>query len=171
MDTSLKITMQSTGGKTATKTYTAVNPSATDTAIKTTAQKIAALSKQTYEKAERIDTTDLDNAVAKQTPVFALGGEIDPSILTRSYCLEGHNISFSCTSDGPLWIRADNDNSTWCTTVRRAPTDPEGLLRLYIGIVNEQTANNATAPHAIIIKSAETENFYEGEFTVNILED
>ena len=168
--TSIAITSTTPAGKNVQKNITDINPNSTDSQLVTFGQKVMAFSKNAYVGTKRLDQTDCDTATTKQTPVFTLGGEIDPSILTRSYCLEGHNISFSCTSDGELSIPY-NDDTTWCTTIRRAPSDPEGLLRLYIGIIVAQTANNATAPHEIIIKSAETENYYAGEFTITILED
>ena len=105
----------------------------------------------------------MDSFAPKLTPNVALDSTVDPSEYTRSFCLEGKSPLIVVETDGELAI-VENDNTTWCTTIRLGADT--GRYRLYIGIINEQTAANATAGHKIVVESKETDNYYAGRFEV-----
>lgn len=169
-NTSLKITTASSG-TTKSKTLTSINPSASDYELKVAAETLVGLTNNTYSKAERITTVNVDSAVNKSTPTFELFGNTAEQ-LTRTNCLAGVSAMFNYNGDGNIWVEQNNDNTSWCTTVvYKGESDPEANYRMYIGCINEATKDAATAPHDIIIRTEETDNFKAGEFVVHILED
>jgi hypothetical protein len=153
-------------GKQIQKTLTDINPTADNGALKVWGQMLNGLTTNTYVKTDRIDKTNCDTYETKLTPNVAL----DPAAaaLTRSACLVGASPLINITTDGELSI-VNNDNTTWCTTLRLGADT--GRYRLYIGVINEATVANATAPHDIVIRTTETDNYYAGEFIITINPD
>lgn len=123
------------------------------------------LTTNTYVKSDRIDKTNCDSVVEKLTPTLTLDSAYP---LTREQLLPGGSPLVTYVGDGELSI-VNNDNTSWCTTFRKAVTT-DGTLRLYIGIISSQTADYATVPHDIVIRSAETENYKAGEWKFTITE-
>ena len=164
-DTKIIVTSSDSNNSITQKTIPNINPDASSTALKTFGQKLTALTDNTYVKTDRIDKTNCDSAVAKLTPSLIITDDI-PDGLVRSWCLEGRAIKVSYTGDGELYI-VNNDNTTWATTFRTGAT---GQLNLYIGVINSQTADNATAPHDIVVRSVETDTYAAGEWTFQIIE-
>jgi len=165
MSTSIKL-YATNDGKAVNSTFSSINPNATPAQMKTAAQALNSLTQNTYSKSEKIETTDLDVAAQKSTPTLT----IDPNYsMTREQLLPGGSPQIFYTGNGKLYICADNDNTSWCTTVRRATTT-DNTLRLYIGIINSQTADYATVPHNIVIRSEETDDYLAGEWTFTITE-
>ncbi len=148
-------------GKQIQKTLTDINPAANNSALKVWGQMLNGLTTNTYVKTDRIDKTNCDTYETKLTPSITLDSTVVPSTLTRTFCLNGTNLPIVIETDGELSI-VNNDNTTWCTTIRLGADT--GVYRLYIGIVNEQTATNATAGHTVIVESKETDRYYAGRF-------
>ena len=148
-------------GKQIQKTLTDINPAANNSALKIWGQMLNGLTTNTYVKTDRIDKTNCDTYETKLTPSITLDSTVVPSTLTRSFCLNGTNLPIDIETDGELSI-VNNDNTTWCTTIRLGADT--GIYRLYIGIVNDQTATNATAGHTVIVESKETDRYYAGRF-------
>ena len=148
-------------GKQIQKTLTDINPAANNSALKVWGQMLNGLTTNTYVKTDRIDKTNCDTYETKLTPSITLDSTVVPSTLTRSFCLNGTNLPIDIETDGELSI-VNNDNTTWCTTIRLGADT--GVYRLYIGIVNDQTATNATAGHTVIVESKETDRYYAGRF-------
>ena len=148
-------------GKQIQKTLTDINPAANNSALKVWGQMLNGLTTNTYVKTDRIDKTNCDTYETKLTPSITLDSTVVPSTLTRTFCLNGTNLPINIETDGELSI-VNNDNTTWCTTIRLGADT--GIYRLYIGIVNDQTATNATAGHTVIVESKETDRYYAGRF-------
>ena len=148
-------------GKQIQKTLTDINPAANNSALKVWGQMLNGLTTNTYVKTDRIDKTNCDTYETKLTPSITLDSTVVPSTLTRTFCLNGTNLPINIETDGELSI-VNNDNTTWCTTIRLGADT--GIYRLYIGIVNDQTATNATAGHSVIVESKETDRYYAGRF-------
>ena len=165
-DTKIIVTSSDSNNSITQKTIPNINPDASSTALKTFGQKLTALTDNTYVKTDRIDKTNCDTAVEKLTPNVALDPSADA--LTRSACLAGANPLINITTDGEVMI-VNNDNTTWCTTLRLG--SDTGRYRLYVGIVNSATEANATAPHDIVIRTTETDTYKAGEFTITINPD
>ncbi|MBR6713184.1 MAG: hypothetical protein IKI76_09360 [Selenomonadaceae bacterium] len=160
-DTKLIVTSSDSNNQLVQKTIPNINPDTDNNALKSFGQKITALTDSTLTKVERVDKTNISAAVAKLTPSITLDSTVVPSTLTRSFCLNGTNLPIDIETDGELSI-VNNDNTTWCTTIRLGADT--GVYRLYIGIVNDQTATNATAGHSVIVESKETDRYYAGRF-------
>ena len=152
-------------GKAIQKTLTDINPAADNAALKTFGQMLNALTTNTYVKTDRIDKTNCDAVVAKAQPQLSKSAA---DSLRRTACLNGIALPVDYTGDGELYIM-NNDNTTWCTTFRSHAAT--GQLNLYIGVINSQTADAATAPHDIVIRSEETDNYAAGEWVFTIEED
>lgn len=168
--TSLVIT-SSSAGKNLQKTLTDINPAASNSALKTWGEMLTGLTTNTYVKTDRVDKTNCDTVPVKQTPTFELYLNTAEQ-LTKTNCLAGVSAMFNYNGDGKIWVEQNNDNTSWCTTVvYKGESDPEANYRMYIGCINEATKAAATAPHDIIIRTEETDNFEAGEFVVHILED
>ena len=165
MKTDLKLSATSSG-KSITTTLAYIKNDATRAEMLGLSEAMNGLTENTYVSTDRVQTENVDTLPVKQTPSLTLGSEVDP--LTRTRCLAGTSPLVEYTGDGELSI-VNNDNTTWCTTFRQSADSD--TLRLYIGIVNQATADNATAPHDIVIRSAETDNYYAGEFTITIIAD
>lgn len=148
-------------GKHIQKTLTDINPTADNGALKVWGQMLNGLTTNTYVKTDRIDKTNCDTYETKLTPSITLDSTVDTSTLTRSFCLAGASPLINVETDGEISI-ANNDNTTWCTTIRQGADT--GRYRFYIGIINEQTTANATAGHTVIVESKETERYYAGRF-------
>lgn len=160
-DSKLIVTSSDSNNQLVQKTINNINPDADNGALKSFGQKITALTDSTLTKVERVDKTNISAAVAKLTPSVTLDSTVDATTLTRSFCLEGKSLLIVIETDGELSI-ANNDNTTWCTTIRLGADT--GRYRFYIGIINEQTSTNATAGHTVIIESKETDRYYAGRF-------
>ena len=155
-------------GKAVQKTLTDINPAADNVALKVWGQMLNGLTTDTYVKTDRIDKTNCDSVVEKLTPSLVYGETLEDG-LVRSWILAGPGraIKMTYTGDGELYIM-NNDNTSWATTFRTNPTT--GQLNLYIGITNSQAEATATAPHDIVIRSVETDNYKAGEWTFQIIE-
>lgn len=168
MSTSLKL-YATNDGKAVNSTFSSVNPNATAAQMKAAAQALNSLTDNTYAKSEKIETVDLDAAAQKLSPSLVLTQELPEGGLLRSWILEGpgRSLAVSYTGDGELSI-VNNDNTSWMTTFRRNPET--GQLNLYVGTLRTDTQVTATAPHDIVIRSAETANYNAGEFTFTIID-
>lgn len=153
-------------GKVIQKTLTDINPAAENSALKTWGQMLNGLTTNTYMKTDRIDKTNVDDSVEKLTPLVKLNDAADP--LKRSVCLNGASPLLDVTTDGELSI-VTGDSVSWCTTIYKKVDG--SAYRLYVGIVNSQTAGQATAPYDIVIRSAETDTYKAGEFHITINAD
>lgn len=156
-------------GKIIQKTLTDINPAADNAALKTWGQMLNSLTTNTYVKSDRIDKTSCDAAAEKLTPSLVLTQELPEGGLLRSWIFEGpgRSLAVAYTGDGELSI-VNNDNTSWMTTFRRNPET--GQLNLYVGTLRTETQVNATAPHDIVIRSAETDDYKAGEFIFTIIE-
>lgn len=152
-------------GKTIQKTLTDINPAADNTALKTWGQMLNGLTTNTYVKTDRIDKTNCDSVVEKLTPSLVIDSSESP--LVRSEAVQGKYVKVNYTGDGTLSI-VNNDETSWATTFRKNPNS--GELYLYMGIIHSATEANATAPHDIVIRSDETNDYKAGEFTFTISE-
>ena len=84
--TNITITSSDTNNNSVQKTITGINPDATSAQLVSAAQKIVALTNDTYVKTDRVDKTNCDTeASGKQTPTLTLDGTTN---LTRC---EGKN--------------------------------------------------------------------------------
>ena len=164
MKTNLKLSATYDGESVST-TFGYVNPNSTDQQLKTAAQALNSLTVNTYDQSDKIETTNLDNAVAKLTPSMTIDSADLP--ITRTAALAGKYVRVNYVGNGTLSI-VNNDNTTWATTFRTNPTS--GDLYLYMGIINAATETNATAPHDIVVRSDETDDYYAGELTFTITE-
>ena len=160
MSTSLKLYATS-NGKSVNSTFSSLNTNATPAQMKSAAQALNSLTDNTYSKSEKIETTELDSFAPKLTPNIALSSTVDTSTLTRSFCLGGQNLLLVVETDGEISI-VNNDNTSWCSTIRLGADTNQ--YRFYIGIVNSQTATNATAGHIVVVESAETAQYEAGRF-------
>lgn len=152
-------------GKQIQKTLTDINPAADNTALKVWGQMLNGLTTNTYVKTDRIDKTNCDSVVEKLTPSLIINETLEDG-LVRSWLLQGRSIRMAYTGDGELMI-VNNDETSWATTFR---TSPSAGLCMYIGVINSSTEANATAPHDIVVRSVETDNYKAGEWTFSIIE-
>ena len=162
-DSKLIVTSSDSNNRLVQKTFPNINLDADNSALKSFGQKVTALTDNTLSKVERLDKTDI--TTEKLTPSMTVEASDLP--ITRSAALAGKYVKVTYVGDGELSI-VNNDNTTWATTFRKNPTS--GDLYLYMGIVNAATSDNATAPHDIVIRSDETDDYYAGEFTFTISE-
>lgn len=152
-------------GKQIQKTLTDINPAADNTALKVWGQMLNGLTTNTYVKTDRIDKTNCDSVVEKLTPSLIINETLEDG-LVRSWLLQGRSIRMAYTGDGELMI-VNNDETSWVTTFR---TSPSAGLCMYIGVINSATEANATAPHDIVVRSVETDNYKAGEWKFSIIE-
>ena len=166
-DTKIIVTSSDSNNRIAQKNIPNINPDADNGALKSFGQKVTALTDNTLSKVERVDKTDITNAVAKAKPSLVKDGTDVSYVLYRAACLEGVAVKMKYTGDGELYIM-NNDNTSWATTFRTGTT---GQFNMYVGIINAETAANATAPHDIVVRSMETDNYAAGEWTFTIQQD
>lgn len=168
-DTKIIVTSSDSNSQLVQKTIPNINPNADNSALKSFGQKVTALTDNTLSKVERVDKTDITAAVEKLTPSLVLTQELPEGDLLRSWIFEGpgRSLSVDYTGDGELSI-VNNDNTSWMTTFRRNPET--GQLNLYVSTLRTETQITATAPHDIVIRSAETDDYKAGEFIFTIIE-
>lgn len=167
MSTSLKL-YSTYGGKAVNSTFSSINPNATAAQMKAAAQALNSLTLNTYSKSEKIETTDLDTAAQKLTPLIKIA-DTEETPLTRTRALDGYIGALEVVGDGEISIVPD-DTTTWLVTVRYGRTSNQ--WRILVGCFTSSEAQAAaTAPYDIVLRTAETDDYKAGEFKITIAAD
>ena len=164
MSTSLKL-YSTYGGKAVNSTFSSINPNATAAQMKAAAQALNSLTLNTYSKSEKIETTDLDTAAQKLTPLIKIA-DSEETPLTRTRALDGYIGALEVVGDGEISIIPD-DTTTWLVTLRYGQTSHQ--WRILVGCFTSADAQAAaTAPYDIVLRTAETDDYEAGEFRITI---
>lgn len=164
MSTSLKL-YSTYGGKAVNSTFSSINPNATAAQMKAAAQALNSLTLNTYSKSEKIETTDLDTAAQKLTPLIKIA-DSEETPLTRTRALDGYIGALEVVGDGEISIIPD-DTTTWLVTLRYGKTSQQ--WRILVGCFTSADAQAAaTAPYDIVLRTAETDDYEAGEFRITI---
>lgn len=91
--------------KNGTTSITYVNPNADDAKLKTLTQMLNNLTINTYVSTDKVETTDITNAVSKTTPTFTIG---DATGTLQS----GKVISYTYNGDGEVYLRIPDTGNT-----------------------------------------------------------
>ena len=99
--TNITITSSDTNNNSVQKTITGINPDATSAQLVSAAQKIVALTDNTYVRTDRVDKTNCDTeASGKQTPTLTLA----QSTVTLIGSNKTDYINITYTGDGQLFV-------------------------------------------------------------------
>lgn len=155
--TNITITSSDTNNNSVQKTITGINPDATSAQLVSAAQKIVALTDNTYVKTDRVDKTNCDTeASGKQTPTLTLANptitmapnEVD----STAYTYDGDGeilLGTSMTSDDAVAVYTFSNQSI-----------PKG-----IAVRGMPTAKSTT----IKVIATETANYKSAEVTLNVI--
>lgn len=161
MRTDIKLTSIDTQAKKNTLSITHANPNASNYAMRTLAQKINALTTNTYSGASRVDTTDLTNAVEKLTPTFT----VSPTTIVSS--ATGAFITLTYNGDADKFI-FPIPNATG-NVLRRVNISE---LTPLTGAANQWTVKLSTTGTGVagdfVIQAPETTNYKAAEVSVKI---
>ena len=114
MQTSLNVTSLDGSNKKSTKSITYVNPDATNSELKTLAQKFNAISTNEYQDAERIDRQSVEES-AKTVPTLTVGewSTISANAVQTSYTYsEGSKIIWALCNSSDVGIATSISNKT-----------------------------------------------------------
>lgn len=157
--TNITITSSDTNNNSVQKTITGINPDATSAQLVSTAQKIVALTDNTYVKTDRVDKTNCDTeASGKQTPTLTLS--------QSTVTLTGSNVytTIPITYDGDGQLYAGDwsaeisgcaigffyQNDTWNVQAQAIPAAVPGTVK----IMATETANYKAVSTTLTFVSA-----------------
>lgn len=149
MATSLIINSTDTAGKAVAKSYTAINPDATDAELRDFATKINSLSDHTLDKIFRVDKKDItvDNRLDPNLTISPTSWHKDEGTHTINLTYEGEDRTVTVSGKKP-------DGFTITTTARQVIASSENAFvvmgdtenaTMYITVAGDDTYKDATA--------------------------
>lgn len=169
-DTDLKV-KSSYAGKTQTLTISDANPKASDSVLLEFAQRVNALTDNTYSSTDKVTTVNLDTESDKQTPTLQLRAGTGTTPLTEvtitgkgTTGATGKRIYYD--GDGEVYYRmySASGEDGWLFLSTKKATPEESIIEAYL-----MTSTNAPdGTYYIDLYSTETENYKAATWKVTV---
>lgn len=166
-------------GTTSTTTISYINPEATNSEMKGFAQRLNALTTNTYKESDKVETTNLDNAPDSKeliTPTFTL----DKTSVSYSSLKTGY-VSLLCTS-GVTQLTYNGDGIPYAYYTEKSDSNPDNQPSYCgLGVFKDGTKENTwniaifgaadrLAIGKILVRVDATDNYKAATATLEIIE-
>jgi len=152
------------------KSFTDINPNATNAQLKAFTQGMNSLTNNTYDSTYRVERTHVDTAADKTQATITLATESIDLATVTGYLKGNYRIydiaSVTYNGDGQLYAFVSSDTAGFLGVSVYVGASGSAAFRLFSG--SDNFVNQIVAPITITIRADETTNYTAAEATFTI---